>query len=292
MKLLTANSDEKEQVFREIEPNAIQLSKDVFGNYVIQKFFEHGNQVQKKILADAMKGKVVDLSKQMYACRVVQRVSSRPSRQGLVALKLINSQALEHVLVEQQVELTKELEPDILKLVKDAQGNHVVQKVLEEVPRQHLDFVFDCFRGRVSELAIHQFGCRLVQKGLERGNEADRAFIMRELHPCAHILPSDQYGNYVAQHVICHGEPEDRSKMIKVIMPMVVTYSKQKIPSNVVEACIAKGTLEEKRAIRDQILKAPGNDANRPLFQLMKDQFGNYVLRKLSAPDCCHPIDC
>ncbi|GAB1320162.1 mRNA binding protein puf3 [Madurella fahalii] len=263
-KLLTANSDEKEQVFREIEPNAVQLSKDVFGNYVIQKFFEHGNQVQKKILADAMKGKVVDLSKQMYACRVVQR-------------------ALEHVLVEQQVELTKELEPDILKLVKDAQGNHVVQKVLEEVPRQHLDFVFDCFRGRVSELAIHQFGCRLIQKALERGNEADRAFILKELHPCAHILPSDQYGNYVAQHVICHGEPEDRSKMIKVIMPMVVAYSKQKIPSNVVEACIAKGTLDEKRAIRDQILKAPGNDANRPLFQLMKDQFGNYVLQKLLA---------
>ncbi len=48
--------------------------KDVFGNYVIQKFFEHGNMVQKKILANAMKGKVVDLSTQMYACRVVQKV--------------------------------------------------------------------------------------------------------------------------------------------------------------------------------------------------------------------------
>lgn len=74
-KLETANSDEKDQVFREIEPNAVQLMKDVFGNYVIQKFFEHGNMVQKKILANAMKGKVVDLSTQMYACRVVQKVS-------------------------------------------------------------------------------------------------------------------------------------------------------------------------------------------------------------------------
>jgi mRNA-binding protein PUF3 len=36
-KLETANSDEKDQVFREIEPNAVQLMKDVFGNYVIQK---------------------------------------------------------------------------------------------------------------------------------------------------------------------------------------------------------------------------------------------------------------
>jgi mRNA-binding protein PUF3 len=62
-------------VFREIEPNALQLMKDVFGNYVIQKFFEHGNQVQKKIIAAQMKGKVAELSTQMYACRVVQKVS-------------------------------------------------------------------------------------------------------------------------------------------------------------------------------------------------------------------------
>ena len=73
-KLEGANSDEKDQVFQEIEPNAIQLMRDVFGNYVIQKFFEHGNQVQKKILAAVMKGKMVDLSCQMYSCRVVQKV--------------------------------------------------------------------------------------------------------------------------------------------------------------------------------------------------------------------------
>ena len=76
MKLETANSDEKDQVFREIEPNAIQLMKDVFGNYVVQKFFEHGNQVQKKMLADKIKSKMVDLSLQVYACRVVQKVCS------------------------------------------------------------------------------------------------------------------------------------------------------------------------------------------------------------------------
>jgi mRNA-binding protein PUF3 len=77
-KLETANSDEKDQVFREIEPNSVQLMKDVFGNYVVQKFFEHGNQVQKRILAEKMRGKVVDLSIQVYACRVVQKVWLAP----------------------------------------------------------------------------------------------------------------------------------------------------------------------------------------------------------------------
>jgi mRNA-binding protein PUF3 len=54
----------------------MQLMKDVFGNYVIQKFFEHGNQVQKKIMAGQMKGKLTELSTQMYGCRVVQKVSN------------------------------------------------------------------------------------------------------------------------------------------------------------------------------------------------------------------------
>jgi mRNA-binding protein PUF3 len=48
--------------------------QDVFGNYVIQKFFEHGDQVQKKILVGKMKGHVLELANQMYACRVVQKV--------------------------------------------------------------------------------------------------------------------------------------------------------------------------------------------------------------------------
>jgi mRNA-binding protein PUF3 len=73
--LETANSEEKEIVFKEVLPNAVQMMKDLFGNYVIQKLFEHGNMAQKRVLASQMQGKVADLSNQMYACRVVQKVS-------------------------------------------------------------------------------------------------------------------------------------------------------------------------------------------------------------------------
>lgn len=56
-------------------PNAIQLMKDVYGNYVIQKFFERGDQSQKTALFNVMTGKVFELSCQVYGCRVVQTVS-------------------------------------------------------------------------------------------------------------------------------------------------------------------------------------------------------------------------
>ncbi|KAI5926421.1 armadillo-type protein [Camillea tinctor] len=260
-KLQTANSDEKEQVFREIEPNALQLMKDVFGNYVIQKFFEHGNQVQKKIIAAQMKGKVAELSTQMYACRVVQK-------------------ALEHVLVEQQTEIVDELKPDIMRIVKDQNGNHVVQKIIQMVPRLCIPFIMDSFKGQIEVLAAHNYGCRVIQRILEYGTDAERKILMTELHAHAPKLISDQYGNYVTQHIIAHGEPEDRSKMINLVIDRLLFLSKHKFASNVVEKCIEFGTAEERKAIRTQ-LTATGSDGTSPLQIMMKDQFGNYVIQKL-----------
>ncbi|KAJ0268912.1 hypothetical protein COL922a_014781, partial [Colletotrichum nupharicola] len=69
----TANSDEKEQVFQEVLPNCMQLSQDIFGNYVVQKLFEHGNQAQKKLLVQRMKGNILSLSSAPYGCRVIQK---------------------------------------------------------------------------------------------------------------------------------------------------------------------------------------------------------------------------
>lgn len=44
-KLADASPEEIMAVFEEVEPHAISLMQDVFGNYVIQKCFEHGSKV-------------------------------------------------------------------------------------------------------------------------------------------------------------------------------------------------------------------------------------------------------
>ncbi|KAL6866880.1 armadillo-type protein [Trichoderma novae-zelandiae] len=188
--------------------------------------------------------------------------------------------ALEHILVEQQAELTRELEPEILRVIKDQNGNHVVQKIIELVPRQYIDFIMNAVRGQVTPLASHAYGCRVIQRLLEYGTEADKAEIMGELHASAQILITDQYGNYVAQHVIQNGEPEDRERIIRLVMGQLLTLSKHKFASNVVEKCIEYGTPAQRTTIREQLTTA-GPDGNNPLQQMMRDQFGNYVIQKL-----------
>jgi len=46
---------------------------NVFGNYVIQNFFDHGTTSQRKELANQISGHILALSLQMYGCRVIQK---------------------------------------------------------------------------------------------------------------------------------------------------------------------------------------------------------------------------
>ncbi|KAL8965935.1 MAG: hypothetical protein Q9183_003608 [Haloplaca sp. 2 TL-2023] len=262
-KLETANSDEKDQAFREILPNAMQLMTDVFGNYVIQKFFEHGNQSQKKILANQMKTHVLALSLQMYGCRVVQK-------------------ALEHILTDQQASLIGELQKDkqIMKCVKDQNGNHVVQKAIERIPAEHIQFIVNAFTGQVHELSKHAYGCRVIQRMLEHCVEPTRSAILQELHGCAQHLIGDQYGNYVTQHIIEHGREEDRARIISLVTANIINYSKHKFASNVVETCIKFGSVEEQQRIVG-VLTAVNDKGDSNLQYLIRDQYCNYVIQTL-----------
>lgn len=268
-KLETANSDEKDQIFREIQPNALQLMTDVFGNYVIQKLFEHGNQIQKKILAEIMKGRVNELSLQMYGCRVVQK-------------------ALEHVLADQQALLVKELQADVLRCVKDQNGNHVVQKAIERCAKGDVQFILDAFRGQVHTLATHPYGCRVIQRMLEYCSGQDQASVLEELFACAQMLIIDQYGNYVVQHVIQHGKPEHRTALIKLVTAQLHALSKHKFASNVVERAFVCGT-EKERETMVRLITESNADGSSPLHLMMMDQYGNYVIRKfphIGRPNC------
>lgn len=66
----------------------------------------------------------------MYGCRVIQK-------------------ALESIPLEQQKLIIAELEGNVLKCVKDQNGNHVVQKCIETVDPSCLQFIIDAFRGQV-----------------------------------------------------------------------------------------------------------------------------------------------
>lgn len=259
-KLESATSEEKQIVFDEIVPeSALQLIQDVFGNYVIQKLFEYGTQVQKTALANTMENHILQLSLQMYGCRVVQK-------------------AIEYILPEQQASFVKELEAHVLKIVMDANGNHVIQKLIERVSPERLGFVH-AFRGTVYELSTHPFGCRVLQRCFEYLTDDQTRPLLDELHKYTSNLMQDQFGNYVVQFVLEHGKPEDRLLIISRLRGQMLHMAKHKFASNVCEKALITADEENQRLLIDEIM-TPRADGFSPVVTMMKDQFANYVLQR------------
>lgn len=187
--------------------------------------------------------------------------------------------ALEHVLVDQKICLVQELERHVIRCVKDQHGNHVIQKAIEWLPAKSIQFIYDALVGQIHHLAIHNFGCRVVQRLLERSHGQTRFLILRELHACAITLAADQYGNYVIQNVLEHGDADDRAKLNSVIKTHLILFSKQKYASNVVEASLSFGTNEYRREIM-HLLTIKNLHGENQTMGLVNDPYGNYVISK------------
>uniref|UniRef100_A0A671MFZ7 Pumilio homolog 1 n=1 Tax=Sinocyclocheilus anshuiensis TaxID=1608454 RepID=A0A671MFZ7_9TELE len=261
LKLERASPAERQLVFNEILQAAYQLMVDVFGNYVIQKFFEFGSLDQKLALAERIRGHVLSLALQMYGCRVIQK-------------------ALEFIPSDQQNEMVRELDGHVLKCVKDQNGNHVVQKCIECVQPHALQFIIDAFKGQVFALSTHPYGCRVIQRILEHCLPEQTLPILEEIHQHTEQLVQDQYGNYVIQHVLEHGRVEDKSKIVSEIRGNVLGLSQHKFASNVVEKCVTHSLRAERAMLIDEVCSM-ADGPHSALYTMMKDQYANYVVQKM-----------
>uniref|UniRef100_A0A915DPG4 PUM-HD domain-containing protein n=1 Tax=Ditylenchus dipsaci TaxID=166011 RepID=A0A915DPG4_9BILA len=209
---------------------------DVFGNYVIQKFFEIGTADQRAKLAAAIKGNVLKLALQMYGCRVLQ-----------TAFAFIDFDLQEGIL--------KEMEGQILRCVKDQNGNHVVQKIIDSVEPQRWQFIIDAFvnssPNTVLTLSTHTYGCRVIQRALEFAEKSK----------------ATTSGSALQKH---SGVGQEISMLSQV-------------RSNVLEKCLTFGLTAHKRGL---ILKLCGDREKSPLLELVKDPFANYVVQKMLELSC------
>ncbi|CAN0426296.1 unnamed protein product, partial [Ectocarpus fasciculatus] len=210
-KLEVSTDEDKEAFFNEILPHTQSLMTDVFGNYVVQKLFDNGSSAQREALASFLVGHAVQLSLQMYGCRVVQK-------------------ALEYSSIDTLIALVSEFcgqARGVMKCVQDQNGNHVVQKCIEVVSttaktegqylHSHIQFIIDGFVGQVEKLSMHAYGCRVIQRILEHCIDEQKQVILEEIKDSFSVLIQDQYGNYVIQHVLKHGRPTDRGRLMREV---------------------------------------------------------------------------
>lgn len=76
---------------------------------------------------------------------------------------MLTSQAIEVVDLDQKIKMVGELDGQIMRCVRDQNGNHVIQKCIECVPEQHIQFIITTFFDQVVTLSTHPYGCRVIQ---------------------------------------------------------------------------------------------------------------------------------
>ncbi len=93
----------------------------------------------------------------------------------------------------------------------------------------------------------------------------------------------DQYGNYVIQHLMEKGQERDKRTIVNAVRGHVLQYSRHKFASNVVEKCVAFGSVADREALIGEVLEVDpsGDPLTFPLLLMMKDQFANYVVQKI-----------
>lgn len=167
-------------------------------------------------------------------------------------------------------------------------GNHVIQKAIERCPTETISFVYQAFIGQVHNLSLHPYGCRVIQRCLERRDWFPaKSTILAELHDSMQKgMIGDSYGNYVVQHVVENGPEPDRQHVLTIVLSDLEGYSKHKFASNVVEKCIQHSTDTWRRRVVEILTTIDPRRAEGEgvLIGLIKDSYGNYVIRECPPP--------
>ena len=254
-----SNPLQKQKIIEKLLPEVYNLSKDVFGNYVIQHLLDIVSTENKKKIILELYNKIKELTLHMYGCRVIQK--------GIEVGDIEDIR--EHLL---------ELKDELIKCVQDQNGNHVIQKLIEKLPKGEHGEIIKAVKGKVFQLSTHQYGCRAIQRIFEYCTDQEKNAVIKEIFPNVNELCIDQYGNYVIQNII--EKIKNNQIIYDCIKGKIYEYSIHKFASNVIETCLALGTKDQIALIVTEIIEQDNKNSD-VLLSLVRDKFGNYVVQKM-----------
>ena len=125
-----------------------------------------------------------------------------------------------------------------------------------EAASERMEFILNEVLESTRDISCHPYGCRVLQRILEHCEISQRSRALEEISSCHRDLLDDQYGNYVVQHVLQFGRESDRESILGlVIKGGLLTLSRQKFASNVVEKLLKYGSPVQRNKVVLEMLK-------------------------------------
>jgi len=164
------------------------------------------------------------------------------------------------------------VEPIIIDLVKDINGNHIIQKFVNSVRKS--DFIYDILIRNYVKVATDKHGCCVLQKCIEVSSPKYKAKLIDLIVKNTPNFITDQYGNYVIQYIISMNNHEINRKITDFFIINIGTLGKQKFSSNVIEKVFEFSDDATKEKMVRELAKP------EIIQNLLFDMYGNYVIQK------------
>lgn len=139
---------------------------------------------QRNHIVDSVRNDLVTISLNMHGTRAVQ--------------KTIDFLSTPHQIQS----IIYALGTSVVTLIKDLNGNHVIQKCLNRLGAEDNQFIYNAVAQHCVEVATHRHGCCVLQRCIDHASEAQRMQLVAEITFNALTLVQDPFGNYVVQYVL------------------------------------------------------------------------------------------
>ncbi|KAE8233706.1 hypothetical protein CF326_g1257 [Tilletia indica] len=205
--LKTAGPERKQAIVNAIAPHALQLAFDKHGNFLLQRAI-----ASCPTLAWHIKGSFVQLSLSPYGCHVVQKILDEGEEYRMAVVQ----EMLENRLAE---------------TLTSRNSIHVWQKLLEikwssqEFRKSIFRKINDTMRGQWARTAIQETGSIICQNIFESADAQDRQECILEILANLRECAMDQYGVWVAQHLVEHGDRDHRRAAMDKLLEDAVTLT-------------------------------------------------------------------
>ncbi|KAH8834850.1 ARM repeat-containing protein [Flagelloscypha sp. PMI_526] len=266
--------EHRDMIFNETCGHFSDLMTDPFGNYLCQKLLEYSSDEQRNIICESVAKDLVNISLNMHGTRAVQKMIDFLSTRRMASFADSRFHDQIHSII-------MALSLHVVVLIKDLNGNHVIQKCLNKLAPEDNQFIYNAVAANCVEVATHRHGCCVLQRCIDHASEAQRVQLVNEITYNALTLVQDPYGNYVVQYILDLNDNRFSDGVIRQFAGNVCALSVQKFSSNVIEKCVRVAEQSTRKLLIEELL-------NRSrLEKLLKDSYGNYCVQ--TALDYAEP---
>jgi len=235
------------------------IAKDL-GKHVLENLFKvHGIERLNQMI-ELLSKNILEYCKSPTHSRLIQELIAFIAKQNQIHL------------------LEKLFNRHFVELATDENGYRVILTLLEVSNDTTNQSWFDLINENLVHLSSDQYGCCLIQKSLNYTSSAQKKQIINQVIVNTIGLIQNPFGNYLVQHVLSFGI-EYPYKVIKKTKGKIISYSRQKYSSNVIEKCMQHGDEQTIKIVAEEFLRVVGTP--KKILCLLIDSYANYVIQSL-----------